>query len=820
MSPKVRRGSYLRGMSDAGTLSAEHRIAALRALLHEANHRYYVLAAPSISDAEFDALLSELDALERAHPEHADPTSPTARVGADFSGSFEKVPHTAPMLSLTNTYSPTEVEAWVERVREGLDGAPVRFALELKYDGVAISLRYRHGRLERAVTRGDGSVGEDVTANVRTIRSIPLVLRDGAPEELEVRGEIFLPFEAFEALNAEREAAGEEAFMNPRNTAAGTLKSLDGRVVARRGLDCVVYGFVGGGGAAGHAEALGFAAAWGFRVPDASRRMLESATDAAGIASFLTHWETARHALPFATDGVVVKVDAFAQQESLGLTAKSPRWAIAYKFPSERALTRLDGITYQVGRTGAVTPVAELAPVVIAGTRVARASLHNADVMAALDVRIGDAVYVEKGGEIIPKVVAVELSLRPDGALPPAFAAACPACGSPLVREAGEARAYCLNATGCPGQVRFRIEHFGSRKAMNILGLGGEMVDLLIERAGVASGADLMELPARAGDPAAWADRMWVFKPREKAESPEEQRLRWAQALASWFSRSKTGVAAASVPGILARASWAAEFAAASDWRAVWGIAVAGTFAAPALEAAAAAVDAPHDLLVGPGALDPDRDLWGFPPDDVAALLKLAERLSPARKFHPRENLLKLLAAIEAAKARPFSAVLFALGIRHVGEEVASVLAGAFGSAEALFAADEAAVASVHGIGPEIARSVVAWGSRTENREELARLAAAGLHLESEAPAGPVGDALAGLTVVITGTHPVSRDALTAMIRAHGGKVTGSVSKATDLLVAGEAAGSKLTKAEALGVRIVDYPGFVELCGEKPGQPE
>lgn len=800
-------------MTEAAPGAAVARIAELRALLHEANHRYYVLAAPTVSDATFDAWMAELEALERAHPECADDASPTVRVGADLGGAFAKVPHDTPMLSLSNTYSPEEVDAWVDRVRDGLGGAEVRYALELKYDGVAISLRYRGGKLVQALTRGDGSVGEDVTANVRTIRSVPLVLHAGAPEELEVRGEIFLPFEAFDALNAEREAAGDEAFMNPRNTAAGTLKSLDGRVVARRGLDCVIYGVVGGGGAEGHVEALERAGSWGFKVPDRGSRMLAWAEDVAGISAYLTHWESARHALPFATDGVVVKVDRFAQQEALGLTAKSPRWAIAYKFPSERALTRLDGITYQVGRTGAVTPVAELAPVVIAGTRVSRASLHNADVMAALDVRIGDAVFVEKGGEIIPKVVGVELAQRPAGAAVPAFTAACPVCGTALQRGEGEARAYCPNTTGCAGQTRYRLEHFGSRKAMNILGLGGEMVELLIEREGIATGADLMELPGRVGPD--WVDRMWTFKPRERAESAEERRMRWALALAGWFQRTK--VTAAAVPGLLARAPWAAEFEAAQDWRNVWRIAVAGTFAAPALEAAAAAVDGPHELLVGPRALDADRDLWGLAPDDAAALLKCAERLTPHRKFHPRENLLKLLQAIEGAKARPFSAVLFALGIRHVGEEVAALLADHFRTADALFAADAAAIEEVHGIGPEIARSVVAWAERPEHRRELKRLKAAGVQLELTGEAQQVGDALAGLTLVITGTHPVSREVVTAMIRAHGGKVTGSVSGSTDVLVAGEAAGSKLKKAETLGVRVVDYAELCAMCGGDGG---
>lgn len=478
-------------------MQEEERIEALRRVLHEHNHRYYVLASPTISDREFDALLDELTLLEAARPDLADPNSPTQRVGGGFTEQFEKVAHSRPMLSLANSYSAGEVEEWADRIHRESAGS-TRFTCELKYDGVAIALQYRNGRLVRALTRGDGTVGEDITTNVRTIRTIPLELAPGAPDALEIRGEIILPYAAFEALNARKRDAGEKLFANPRNTAAGTLKLQDSGEVSRRGLDCYLYGVwlddPGQWGIGGHADGVHRASEWGFKTPLVLDRAFEVVEDVAGVMAYLEHWDAARHALPFAIDGVVLKVDGHAQRRTLGSTAKAPRWALAYKFETEQGITRLHRIAYQVGRTGAVTPVAHLEPVPIAGTTVSKASLHNADQIALLDIREGDMVRVEKGGEIIPKVVGVVLEERPVDSVPHGYATHCPDCGTRLIRAEDEARHYCPNAEGCPEQIKGRIEHFASRRAMNIDGLGSEGVEQLWAAGLIRDVADLYVL--------------------------------------------------------------------------------------------------------------------------------------------------------------------------------------------------------------------------------------------------------------------------------------------------------------------------------------
>ena len=479
---------------------AHLRIKQLREELHAHNHRYYVLASPTIADREFDALLEELAHLESQHPELDDPASPTLRVGGDLTDRFEKVAHRSPMLSLSNTYNAEEVQAWVQRIHEALPEEAVEFVMELKYDGVAISLWYEQGRLVRALTRGDGSQGEDVRANVATIRSVPLVLQESAPESLEIRGEIFFPWPEFEALNRRREAAGEPLFANPRNTAAGTLKLQDSKVVATRPLDCMLYNVdevvAASAGLQKHSEAVQEAGNWGFRIP--TNRRLEVANSVEDILAFVKHWDNARHALDFAIDGIVIKVNQYNLRTRLGMTAKSPRWAIAYKFETEQAVTQLKDIVCQVGRTGAITPVAELEPVLLNGTVVKRASLHNADQIAKLGVKVGDDVLVEKGGEIIPKIVGLA---RPEESLgglfapaPYAFPTSCPECGMALVRAEGEAQHYCPNAQACPPQVRGRIEHFIGRKAMNIDGLGEETVAQLVEAGLVRHPGDLYRL--------------------------------------------------------------------------------------------------------------------------------------------------------------------------------------------------------------------------------------------------------------------------------------------------------------------------------------
>lgn len=660
---------------------AHLRIKQLREELHAHNHRYYVLASPTIADREFDALLEELAHLESQHPELDDPASPTLRVGGDLTDRFEKVAHRSPMLSLSNTYNAEEVQAWVQRIHEALPEEAVEFVMELKYDGVAISLWYEQGRLVRALTRGDGSQGEDVRANVATIRSVPLVLQESAPESLEIRGEIFFPWPEFEALNRRREAAGEPLFANPRNTAAGTLKLQDSKVVATRPLDCMLYnvdeGVAASAGLQRHSEAVQAAGNWGFRIP--TNRRLEVANSVEDILAFVKHWDNARHALDFAIDGIVIKVNQYNLRTRLGMTAKSPRWAIAYKFETEQAVTQLKDIVCQVGRTGAITPVAELEPVLLNGTVVKRASLHNADQIAKLGVKVGDDVLVEKGGEIIPKIVGLA---RPEESLgglfapaPYAFPTSCPECGMALVRAEGEAQHYCPNAQACPPQVRGRIEHFIGRKAMNIDGLGEETVAQLVE----------------AG------------------------------------------------------------------------------------------------LVRHPG------DLYRLKEEDLLPLERMAQK-----------SVDNLLTSIEASKEVSFERVLFALGIRHVGETVAKKLAQALGNVEAFKVATEEGLLALDEVGPVIANQLVEQFSDPQFLALLDDLSKAGLKMEAEKQEA-LGDALAGEVVVVSGVfRQVSRNEAKALVGQHGGRLASSISSKTTLVWAGDNMGpSKRQKAEALGVAIV-----------------
>ena len=468
------------------------RFEELRRQLEYHNFRYYVENAPEISDFEFDTMMRELQDLERAHPELSDPNSPSVRVGSDITSEFRSVKHRFPMLSLGNTYSLDELHEFIARIEK--EAGPTEFVCELKFDGTAISLTYEDGRLLRAVTRGDGTQGDDVTANVRTVRTVPLRLRgDDWPPYFEIRGEILMPYASFDKINAEREAAGETLFANPRNAAAGTLKQQASSVVARRGLDCTLYQLAGDDlPFTNHWESLQKAREWGFKVSDAAR----ICRTAEQIDAYIAHWDEGRHALPFPTDGVVIKVNDFAVRRQLGFTAKAPKWAVAYKFKAEQALTRLDSVSFQVGRTGAITPVANLEPVLLAGTTVRRATLHNAEQMALLDIRPGDMVYVEKGGEIIPKITGVDLSQRPADSKPFEYITVCPECGTPLVRYEGEAKHYCPNQGGCPPQIVGRIIHFIRRKAMDIEGLGEETVELLYENGLVHDVADLYDLKA------------------------------------------------------------------------------------------------------------------------------------------------------------------------------------------------------------------------------------------------------------------------------------------------------------------------------------
>lgn len=663
-------------------MNEKERIMQLRNELHEHNYRYYVLNSPTISDMEFDMMMHELQDLEARHPEMADPTSPTQRVGSDINKEFRQVEHRYPMLSLANTYNEQDVADWYESVSKGLNGEPFDVCCELKYDGLSISLTYTDGRLTQAVTRGDGVRGDDVTDNVKTIRSIPLVLPGkGYPQEFEIRGEILMPWSVFEQLNAEREAAEEPLFANPRNAASGTLKSQNSALVASRHLDAYLYYLLGEElPGDGHYENLMEAARWGFKISQGMRK----ATSLQEIYDYINHWDTERKTLPVATDGIVLKVNSLRQQRALGYTAKSPRWAIAYKFKAERERTRLTEVTFQVGRTGAVTPVANMEPVQLAGTTVKRATLNNEDFIKSLDLHIGDYVYVEKGGEIIPKIVGVDTEARTPGMEPVRFITNCPECGTRLVRYEGEAAHYCPNDAGCPPQIKGRIEHFISRKAMNIDSLGPETVDEYFRRGLIHNVADL------------------------------------------------------------------------------------------------------YDIRV--------EDINGG-----------GTREKSARK---------IVQGIEASKAVPFERVVFALGIRFVGETAAKLLARRFRSMDALAEAGLQQLTDVNGIGEVIAKSVIAYFHDAANREIVERLKAYGLQMAiSEEHDAGASDTLAGLSIVISGVFEHhSRDEYKEMIERNGGKNASSISSKTSFILAGSNMGpAKLQKAEKLGIRIVDEEEFLKM---------
>lgn len=658
------------------------RIEELRNLLHHHNYLYYVLNSPTLSDQEFDSLMRELQDLEAKHPEVYDPNSPTQRVGSDLSTGFTQVRHRYPMLSLANTYNEQEVASWYAAVSKDLGGQPFEVCCELKYDGLSISLTYEQGRLVRAVTRGDGEQGDDVTANVRTIRAIPLVLPGtDYPKEFEIRGEILMPWKVFEQLNAEREKAEEPLFANPRNAASGTLKSLDPKLVAKRKLDAYLYYLLGDNVPNdGHYENLVAAESWGFKVSEG----MHKANSLEEIYNFINHWDSARHDLPVATDGIVLKVNSIRQQQQLGFTAKSPRWAIAYKFKAERVCTRLNDVTFQVGRTGAVTPVANMEPVLLAGTTVKRATLNNEDFIKSLDLHIGDNVFVEKGGEIIPKIVGVDVSQRSPDLQPVQFITTCPECGSTLVRYAGEAAYYCPNDTGCPPQIKGRIEHFIARKAMNIDSIGPETVDDYFRRGIVRNVADLYEIRT--------------------------------------------------------------------------------------------------EQINGDGTR--------------------------------QKSALKIIKGIQDSVETPFERVLFALGIRFVGETTAKLLAKHFKSIDALIVATPEQLVEVEGVGTVIAESVVRFFQDKVNLNIIARLRRYGLQMELSADQQqPASNKLAGKNIVISGVFEHhSRDEYKTMIERNGGKNVSSISSKTSFILAGANMGpSKMEKAQQLGIEMIDENTFLNM---------
>lgn len=658
------------------------RILQLRKELHEHNYKYYVLNQPEISDQEFDFMMKELQELEARHEDMFDPNSPTQRVGSDINQEFTQVTHKYPMLSLANTYSQEEVADFYNSVKKGLNGEDFEICCELKYDGLSISLTYEDGKLVRGVTRGDGVHGDDVTANVKTIRSIPLVLKDGDwPKEFEIRGEILMPWNVFERLNQEREAAEEPLFANPRNAASGTLKSQNSALVASRNLDAYLYYLLGDElPGDGHYENLEKAREWGFKISEGMRKVKTLQE----IYDFIDYWDTERKKLPVATDGIVLKVNSLRQQRALGYTAKNPRWAIAYKFKAERACTRLNEVTFQVGRTGAVTPVANMEPVQLAGTTVRRATLNNEDFIRSLDLHIGDYVYVEKGGEIIPKIVGVDIEQRPIIAQPVTFVTRCPECGAKLVRYEGEAAYYCPNDAGCPPQIKGRIEHFISRKAMNIDSIGPETIDDFYRHGLVRNVADLYDIEV--------------------------------QQINGDGSRQKS-----------------------------------------------------------------------------------AE---------------KIVNGIEASKQVPFERVVFALGIRFVGETTARLLARHFKTIDALAAASLQDLLEVEGVGEVIAKSVMTYFRNPVTMQIVERLRGYGLQMAlSEEQMSSATDKLAGKSIIISGVFAHhSRDEYKQMIEQNGGKNVGSISGKTSFILAGENMGpAKLQKAEKLGIQIVDEETFLKM---------
>ncbi len=665
-------------------MKAQQEVLELSKELRKHNHSYYVLSKPTISDYDFDMKLSRLNKLEQENPSLLVPDSPTQRIGGDITEKFEKVAHSSPMLSLSNSYNKEDIQEWAERAVKLTGNEELEYTLELKYDGVAISLRYEEGKLIKAVTRGDGNTGEDVTTNVRTIKSIPLKLHGDYPDKFEIRGEIFLPHASFEKLNKTREEEGEPLYANPRNTASGTLKSQNSKIPASRGLDCFLYYLVlDKNPYKGHFKSLEKAGEWGFKVPQQKLKYVAKSATLDGVMEFIRYWDNEKKKLPFEIDGIVIKVNSYQLQDEMGLTAKSPRWAIAYKFKAENLSTQLVEITYQVGRTGAITPVANLEPLLLAGTTVKRASLHNQDQIEKLGIHEKDFVFVEKGGEIIPKVTNVDLDKRLANAKPVRFIPTCPECHTALVRKEGEAHHYCPNADFCPPQITGRIEHFISRKAMNIDGLGAETILQLFE-------AGLIRIPA---------------------------------------------------------------------------------------------------------------DLYDLTREQILPLERLAEK-----------SVENILIGLEDSKAQPFEKVLFGLGIRYVGETVAKKLAKHFKNVQSIKSASLESLVKVDEIGERIAESVYEYLNIEANLSQIRRMEEAGLCFEAIEVILD-SEVLNGKKIVVSGVFTkLSRNELKTLIEANGGKVVGSISAKTDLLIAGENMGpAKKIKADTLGIKIIDETAFLRL---------
>ena len=825
----------------------KERILELRRILEYHNARYYIDNAPEISDREFDELMHELEELEGRFPEMYDPNSPTQRVGQDINREFVQVEHRYPMLSLGNTYSEEELREFDARVRKVV-GDAVEYVCELKYDGTSISLTYANGELVRAVTRGDGVKGDDVTANVRTIRTIPLKLRGDYPPEFEIRGEILMPFEVFNRLNQEKAEAGETLFANPRNAAAGTLKLQNSAAVAKRQLDCFLYYLPGEETPADtHYGNLMKAKEWGFHIPP----YIRVAGGIGEVWDFITQWDKERAGLPVPIDGIVIKVNDIRMQQLLGYTAKSPRWAIAYKFKAEQAETPLIEVTYQVGRTGSITPVANLEPVHLAGTTVKRASLHNADIIASLDLHEHDRVYVEKGGEIIPKIVGVNREARQAGALPVEFITHCPECGTELVRVEGEANHYCPNEAHCPPQIAGKIEHFVSRKAMDIEGMGVETIDLLLSKGLIANVADIYRLPEMR-EQLIGLEKIIYPESFEMTSIPLGKVIyafeigmknissRTAEAVAKRFGSLKAYSEAgreelAEVLGDANAADRVAEYFRMPFSPMVERLKEAGEVENIPLDEVIYALNIPgidrhrSDLLttrfdyIYELSVASEEELIpvGIGREEAAAVVrffarneKLVRKLNTLGVYRLQEKSVdNLLAGIEGSKQAGFAAMLYALGIRYIGETASRNLAKNFKHIDRLMEATFEQLTEVEDVGEQMANSLLRWFSREENREVVRRLTAAGVEAELKEKEG-MSDNLAGLTFVITGTLSRPREYFKDKILDAGGKVSDSVSAKTSYLLAGENAGSKLQKANKLGVRVISEEDFYGLLNQ------
>lgn len=821
------------------------RILELRKALEYHNYRYYIENAPEISDQEFDGMMHDLEKLEAAHPEMYDPNSPTQRIGQDINREFTQVPHKYPMLSLGNTYSEKELRDFDQRVRKVV-GDGVQYVCELKYDGTSISLTYVNGELMQAVTRGDGVRGDDVTANVRTIRTIPLKLRGDYPAEFEIRGEILMPFSVFNRLNQEKAEAGEPLFANPRNAAAGTLKLQNSSLVAKRHLDCFLYYIPGDlTPTPTHYGNLMKAKEWGFHMPP----YIRLAGTFEEVWDFIKLWDKERATLPVPIDGIVIKVNDIEMQHLLGYTAKSPRWAIAYKFKAERVGTPLIDVVYQVGRTGSITPVANLEPVHIAGTTVKRASLHNADIIASLDLHEHDTVFVEKGGEIIPKIVGVDKMKRREGAMPIEFISYCPECGTKLVRMEGEANHYCPNEDHCPPQIAGKIEHFVSRRAMNIEGMGEETIDLLLSRQIIRDVADIYLLPARREE-LIGLEKIIYPESFEMTSVPLSKVIygfeigfrnisaKLSESLATRFGSLEAYSRATKdelmqLTGDENTVNRILDYFRSLSNQTLDRLREAGDTENIPLDYVIYALNIPGidwhkaDLLAA--RFDYIYELSVAPPAEIAEVegISLEEGELIARFFQHTEKMVRklntlnvyrmqdksvdnLIAGIEKSRSAGFPALLNALGIRFIGETASRNLAKSFRNMEALMEADYEQLKEVEDIGDQMANSLLRWFGKEENRKIVKRLMAYGVEAEIQETVGE-SDQLGGQTFVITGTLSRPREYFKELILNAGGKVSDSVSAKTAYLLAGENAGSKLKKAEKLGTKVISEEEFYGL---------